>query len=618
MVDHGTFDEKIDDLSKFCIYSYAIKDVLESPCSNPDRFKFLDAYDHPSEASQWRESIEDEFASMVHNQVWQVIEKPSDLSNNNIVGNRWVFRYKHRPDGSIARFKSRLVARGFTQTKGVNYYETFAPVARYNSIRTVLALTSKHGWLVHQMDVKTAFLCADIDVPLYMTIPEGFDKIQSNPDRDLSTFKSPILKLLKGIYGIKQAPRLWNRNFTEYLRSQGFSRSEYDHSVYFRNNIIIVIYVDDFLLAANSLKTINSVKSDLSQRFQMVDLGEAQHFLNTQIIRSGKGYGLSQKHYIRQLLEEFNMTDVKDIETPMESGATFSKRVPDRNSLPECALPAPVLKGSTKPDPDSGQPADKSRYLSLVGSLLYINMCTRPDIGFALSHLSQFAADPSTTHWKALKRILRYLKSTQNFVLWLDGRAQQPTIDEAYDPEAPNMQIFGFSDADWAADKNDRRSVGAYQFFVEKSLVSWCCKKQAFVATSSMESEYMSASAATKEAVWLQNFVHELSFHALSSNTGRPPVILFMDNKAAIRVAKNPEFYARSKHIDICYHFIRQRVELRHIQIHYKKTSAMLADFLTKALPSAKFIYCRDNSGITENDTEKDTDLAEEEEIREL
>lgn len=260
------------------------------------------------------------------------------------------------------------------------------------------------------MDAKTAFLCAEIDIRIYMTLPKGFRQIASNPDKN-TTLQNPILLLRKGIYGLKQSPRLWNKKLTDYLVSIGFRRCEHDHSVYVRDGIILVIYVNDFLIAESKIDEIEKVKAELNDKFKMVDLGEVKHFLGTQVIRlenDGQliGYGLTQSHYIRKLVSAYGLDDAKSVTTPMAANHYFLKRTTDTSST------FPVPQWQDKPLPmDNQEPCEKSKYLSLTGLLLYLSMCTRPDISYALSHLAQFSADPSITHWKALKQILRYLKS---------------------------------------------------------------------------------------------------------------------------------------------------------------------------------------------------------------
>lgn len=356
---------------------------------------------------------------MLENKVWEVIEWDENIPQSDIIDSKWVFKHKLNTDGTIARYKSRLCARGFMQTHGVNYTETFAPVARYspislsysqslilkrfNTLRLMFAMASKRGWDIHQMDAKTAFLCAEIDISLYMRLPDGFDEIDTNPQRNHG-LKRPILKILKGIYGIKQAPRLWNERLKQFLRDDGFVKYEYDHSLWLKGDLAVLVYVDDLLIVGpSSASTITDFKRRISETFKMSDMGLVNNFLGLQVVRlqeestSSIGYGLHQAHYITKILEEYSMTDCKETDAPMPSQCCHIKR--------QVALDRGLVDNSAKP-------TEKVRYQRLVGSLMYLMLGTRPNIAFALSHLAQFASDPSIAHWKGLKRILRYLKGS--------------------------------------------------------------------------------------------------------------------------------------------------------------------------------------------------------------
>lgn len=224
---------------------------------------------------------------------------------------------------------------------------------------------------------------------------------------------------------------------------------------------------------------------------------------------------------------------------------------------------------------------------------MYLMMATRPDIAFAVAHVSKFCADPSQEHWLAAKHVMRYLRGTSNLGLRLESPSRTGRA----------TGIVGFSDADWSSDSDDRKSVGAYAFFIGNCLVSWSAKKQAFVATSTMESEYAAASQAAREGIWIWAFLGELTTLTHLRIPGfdkDAPVKIYCDNEAAIRVAKNSEHHKKAKHIDISIHFLRQRGQLGHITMEHIPTERMVADFLTKPLPADKFIRCRDAVGLVE------------------
>ena len=280
----------------------------------------------------------------------------------------------------------------------------------------------------------------------------------------------------------------------------------------------------------------------------MTDLGPAHMYLGMEITRdyTSNTLSLNQQKYIQVVLNRFKMTDCNPVSTPMETGIKLSKRI------------------------DIATPFEKNQYQKLIGCLEYAAMATRPDITFAVHSLAQFSSNPDTIHFNAAKRILRYLKGSLNFGLVFKGNKSE------------NFQLLGYSDADWAGSTHDRKSIGGYCFYLNNSLISHMSKKQKTIALSTAESETHAAIQATKEAIWLRNFLEELSFKQ------NQPTTILCDNQAAIALSHNPEFHSRSKHVDIQYHFLRQHVELKTVDLKYVGTEEMAADGLTKALSRYK------------------------------
>lgn len=287
-----------------------LKDV-----DNPDTYQFKDAHEHPTKAPFWTQGIVDKLESIDENEVWELVDLKDEVKP--VINTRWVFKKKMDAKGVVKRHKARLVARGFTQKKGVNFNETFAPVAKFTSLRLLFAIASDRNWHVHQMDAKTAFLCAEIDQPdIYVRIPEGFELLSKN--KVPSSMATPVLRLKKGLYGLRQAPRLWYKKLTTHLRQMGFVRSELDHSVWAKKGIAVAIYVDDILVFGESQAEIAKTKRQLSERFKMVDSGEVDFFLGLQVVRDKQHkYGLSQSHYIDRILSEFEMSDAAPADTPL-------------------------------------------------------------------------------------------------------------------------------------------------------------------------------------------------------------------------------------------------------------------------------------------------------------
>lgn len=580
---------------------------VSSAIDDPTTYTYEQARFHPSHSSEWKSAIESELESIEKNRVWEPEELPEGKTPISV---KWIFKHKLHMDNSIARFKARLVARGFTQRKSIDYNETYASVVKFPSIRLFFSLAASKGWAVHQMDAKTAFLCSEIDSAVWVAIPEGY-KLPPG-----SNLKRPALRLRKGLYGLKQSPRLWQKRLTDYLLSIGFTQSQFDACIFAKENVMVAVYVDDILVTGATTHDIETFKADMTREFEMTDGGPATFFLGIQIktVRGPRvdvngnyyeneivSYQLTQEHYVKKILAMYDMSGCAEAPTPLTQ--LFAKKK------------------------EKDKPTTKSIYQSCIGSLMYLMLGTRPDIAFAVSHLSSFCADPSDNHWNAVKRVLRYIKGTANLGLHLGGNHSHfNRLRHAHGNISP---VYGFTDADWASDQVDRRSVSTYQFFFKGSLISWASRKQTFVATSTMESEYVAAAHGAKEAVWMRSIVDELNTLAhlkipklkgnytqsftrdrthldrdenivtrFEGSRLKPITTIFADSEACIRVAYNPELHKFAKHIDINYHFLRQRVRMDYIRMAHVTTHDNIADYLTKNLTPEKFKACREDSGI--------------------
>ena len=488
------------------------------------------------DSKEWTAAIKDELNSLIQNGTWE--ETPLPMGRKPI-SCKWIFKIKRDADGNVARYKARLVARGFTQEKGIDYNETFAPVAKYTSIRAFLSIAAIEDMEVHQLDVKTAYLNGTLEEEIYMTIPEGLEP--TNPGN--------VLRLRKTIYGLKQSGRAWYKEIDQKLQELGFLRCQSDHSIYVKyddsgEKILISIYVDDLMIATKNEEALKETKELLKESYKMTDLGELNYLLGIKITRDRKRreFRMSQQAYIDRMLQEFNMDQCKGIATPMDKGDL---------------LPI-VTTDSIDPE---------TPYRQAIGKLMYTMVSTRPDIAYPVSVLSRYMANPDQKHWKAIKRIFRYLKETRELGLVLGG--------------SDKVTLEGYSDSDFAGDKETRRSTSAYIFKIGEGTISWMSKKQDVVATSTTEAEYMALGKATSEALWLKRFLEELGYKL-------PAVKIYGDNQSSIALAKNPQFHPRTKHIDVRFHFIRERIEKGEIILKYLRTDEMLADLLTKAHGKAK------------------------------
>jgi len=309
-----------------------------------------------------------------------------------VVSSKWVFKVKRQSDGSIERYKTRLVARCFSQKPGIDYDELFAPVAKFQSIRLLLALAAMHNPELHQMDVKTAFLYGSLEELVFMEQPEGFER-----------GKDMVWQLIKALYGLKQSPRGWYKELDGALKSLGFTRTVSDHSIYVRNNseglIIVGVYVDDLTIPAANPNTLARFKTEMSKRYEMKDLGELHFILGLQVKRDrvARTLHLSQKQYIDTVLERFEMLNCKPAKSPLRSKTVMSVRR------------------------DHEERADQARYLTTLGSLVYAMLGTRPDLAYPVGLLGRFASDPSVTHWEGVLSVFQYLKHTSDLGITYSG-----------------------------------------------------------------------------------------------------------------------------------------------------------------------------------------------------
>ncbi|KAJ9567714.1 hypothetical protein OSB04_003680 [Centaurea solstitialis] len=521
-----------------------------------------------SESEQWQEAMKAEMQSMYDNQVWELTDMPQHCR---AVGRKWVFKKKTDMDGNVHTFKAKLVAKGFTQTHGIDYDETFSPVAMVKSIRILMAISAYFNYEIWQMDVKTAFLNGKLTEDVYMEQPEGFVD-PKNPNK--------VCKLLKSIYGLKQASRSWNLHFDERIKEFGFAKSEFEPCVYtkFSGSIVtfLVLYVDDILLIGNDVPTLQSVKSWLSKCFQMKDLGEAAYILGIKIYRnrSRRLIGRSQSTYIDKILKKFRMDESKKGFIPMQHGIVLSKT--------QC--------------PISSQDQDKMKsvpYASAIGSIMYAMLCTRPDVAYSVSVTSRYQQNPGEPHWVAVKKILKYLRRTKDMFLVFGGSEDE-------------ISVNGYSDASFQTDIDDFRSQLGYIFTLNGGAISWKSSKQDTIADSTTEAEYIAASDAAKEAVWLRNFLSDLRVVASVSR----PIDILCDNSGAVAQAKEPREHHKSRHVLRKYHLIRDIIGRGDVRICKIPTEENVADPLTKPLARVKHEAHANSIGMQYLDAKQVTDRA--------
>ena len=518
------------------------------------------------DAAEWSNSMLDESCSLKDNNTFEVIVKPVGAR---VLGHKWVYKVKANQDGIVTRYKSRYTALGNRQREDIDYDETFAPVVRNSSLKTLFAVAAANDFPVHQMDVDTAFLYGNMppEPALYMEVPAGY------PIPDHLLGRTDLVGLVKkGIYGLKQSPRLWNETVNEFMIGRGFSRFTTDQCVYKRGQaetqLFVAIYVDDLIITGASLDIIDTFKSELKDRFKMKDLGPIKYCLGMEITQDlVKGtIEVKQQGYVRSILRRFGLLEAKTSPIPMDPGLELTK---DKLTFDVTA---------------------NFDYPAAIGSLLYLTSCTRPDIAYAVHRLSRFLNSHGPTHHLAAKRIMRYLLGNDNVGLIYRRRVE--------------MWLNGYSDADWASDKLTRRSVSGYIFNLGDSPISWNSKLQSTVANSSTEAEYLAMGAASKEALYLERLLTEfgvcIEYHKISTkdlvdlDTGCS-LRLFGDNMGAIAMTESAKLnHKTTKWIDIREHGIRDLVDSGALIVSYLNTEEMPADTMTKALAFGPFIKHRD------------------------
>jgi len=501
-------------------------------------------YEEALKDSKWKKAMEEELSMIQKNNTWALVDRPEDRK---VIGVKWIYRTKLNADNSINKHKARLVVKGYAQIFGVDYSDTFAPVARLDTIRLLLAISAHKGWKVFQLDVKSAFLNGVLQEEIYVEQPDGF-VIQGAEDK--------VYLLQKALYGLKQAPRAWYSRIDEHLLNLGFVKSLSEATLYVKlkdNDVLIVsLYVDDLLVTGNNELLVEEFKQEMMNVFEMTDLGLMTYFLGMEVKQSQNEVFICQKKYAKEILKKFQMEECKATSTPMNQKEKLSKN-------------------------DGADKVDEGYFRSMIGCLMYLTT-TRPDILFVVSLLSHFMHGASELHLRAAKRILRYVKGTVSYGVKFE--------------KCQSFKLYGFSDSDWAGSLDDMRSTSGYCFNLGSGVFSWCSKKQEIVAQSTAEAEFIAATTAVNQALWLKKILSDLSMEE------REPTEISVDNQAAIAISHNPVFHGKTKHFNIKLYFLREVQKNGDIKLIYCKSEDQLADLFTKPLPVSRFEYLRKMLGI--------------------
>ena len=484
------------------------------------------------EKDKWFLAMEKELQTIENNNTWSEVELPNGRT---AVGCKWVYKIKQGVSNDD-KYKARLVAQGFTQKFGVDYDEIFAPVTRSSTFRTLLAVASLKKFYIKQYDVKSAFLNGTLNEEIFMKPPPNLQH------------DNKVLKLHKSLYGLKQAARVWNQTLHKAMINEKFIQSKFDECLYsFKYDSDVcyaIVHVDDMIFASNSISIIESKTAALNKSFELKCLGDVQNYLSIEVSKDKNGvFSISQTAYIDKIASQFGLTESKGSKYPLDPGY---HKLQDKKEL------------------DSNE-----KYRKLIGMLLYISTNSRPDISAAVGILSQRISRPRELDYVEALRIVKYLVFTKHERLFMLS-----TLN--------TTPLSAFSDSDWAEDRETRKSISGIICKVFGASVAWSSRKQNIVSTSTTESEFYALAEAVKEVQWLRNILIDLEINVPL------PITIHSDNQSTIKLIENSKFSARTKHIDVRLHFVRDCVSNGIIKLQFCPTEENVADLLTKPLAGVK------------------------------
>lgn len=527
--------ESVDTLGNFVHHAYRISD------SPSNYFEAVSS----SNSQEWKNAMDEEMRSLQENNTYELTTLPEGQYP---IGGKWIFTIKEDKFHND-KHKARYVAKGFSQVKEFNYSETFSPTVRMNSIRTLIQYSIQNDMIIHTMDFKSAYLNANIDFDIYIEQPEGY-VVTDNKDK-------LYWKLNKSLYGLKQSGRNWNNLLHEFLINSNFKQSLNDNCIYIKDDdnhkIVLIVFVDDLIISSNNAKSLDEFKSLLCKSFRMKDLGLISNFLGINFEVKDNCIKMNQSNFVDKIVKKFNLENSNPKSLPCSIGSNFNNNV------------------------KSPELTEVNLFRKMLGSLIYLMTCTRPDLSYVISKLSQYMAKPTNEHLNMCKNVIKYIKGTSNYSL-------------VYKKSTNELDIQGYCDSDWGGLEN-RHSMSGYLFYldVNSSPISWKSKKQKTVALSTCEAEYIALSYALQEAKYLNKLYFDLTQINLA------PINVLVDNQGAIQLAKNPIYHERSKHIDIRYHFIRNCISNGEIKLTYVESKENKADMFTKPVSKQtlkKFNVC--------------------------
>ncbi|GJY90588.1 retrovirus-related pol polyprotein from transposon TNT 1-94 [Tanacetum coccineum] len=500
---------------------------------------FKQAMTEPS----WINAMQEEIHEFERLEVWELVPCPDNVF---LIKLKWIYKVKTDESGGVLKNKAQLVAQGFRQEEGIDFEESFAPVARIEAIYIFVTYAAHKNMIIYQMDVKMAFLNGELKEEFYISQPEGFVD-QDNP--------SHVYKLKKALYGLKQAPRAWYDMLSSFLISQQFSKGAVDPTLFTRhagNDILLVqIYVDDIIFASTNTAMCDEFANQMTNKFKMSMMGQMSFFLGLQISQSPRGIFINQSKYASEIVKKYGLHSTDSVDTPMIENKKLDEDL-------------------------QGKPVDATLYRGMIGSLMYLTS-SRPDLNYVVCLCARYQAKPTEKHLQAVKRIFRYLNGTINMGLWYS--------------KDTDMSLTAYADADHAGCQDTRRSTSGSAQFLGDKLVSWSSKKQKSTAISSTEAEYIALSGCCSQILWMRS---QLTDYGFKFNK----IPLYYDNKSAIALCCNNVQHSRAKQIDICYHFIKEQVDNGILELYFVRTEYQLADIFTKSLPRERFNFLIDKLGM--------------------
>lgn len=548
--------------------------TLIPPIDTPDPVTHRDVDRMPeAERTRWRSAELAEITALRQNKTWSVEPLPA---GRKAIGSRFVYKTKRDTNGNVTKYKARAVAKGYSQIPGIDYEMTSSPVLWWSTFRIFLTIAAVLDFVTHCIDVNNAYTESELTTnkePIYMKQLPGYE--EGGPDH--------VCRLLKALYGLKQSGREWNHKLTQKLKRDGWEQLKVDPCLFVRRNkqqhIIALLgaLVDDCPIAAKDEQLMARIKDEFRRDFKITDNGELTEFAGVKITRDRKRktFHLSQQVRTEEILRDLNLSHIKPVRAPQDPGVILTKDMAPK-------------------DDKERQKMERIPYRTAVGKLIWLSMTTRPDIAVAVSEVSKYVSNPGIAHWVAVKRIIAYLQGTTDMALVVSAMG-------FYSTRQPNgilelsHPVRVYADADYANDRDTRRSRTGFVTFLLGTPVSWKSRMQPHVTTSTAEAEYVALSTAVQETEMILNLLKELRIRT----RGQAQVIAEQDNQAAISIASDNRNETKLKHIDVRYHHVRERKENGTIEIQYCPTKNMIADILTKGLrDTTQFEHLRTMLGV--------------------